>query len=175
MPTDDGPDLGSESPGVPMAGVVAELEIGGVEELAIVGMRHGEEQADLAAVNACAAVCGDAVERQVKSGFEPIGDAPGPFSDAVQIIVVYQSAREGRGLQADGREVVVPGKIEHAWLGNGAVVYLDLVGLREDYRRQRNEGAYDRCQRTSFHWEETSHQSFSRRRVFPFRTAEIER
>ena len=59
--SDDRPNLGCKVIQIPMFGVVTEFEIHGAKECAIVGMRRGEQQAYLAAIDRCAAVFRDTV------------------------------------------------------------------------------------------------------------------
>src|SRR5579872_3687814 len=136
VPADDRPDLGRIGSWIPVSGVVTELEIRRIKELAVVRVRDGEQQPDLAAVYRRSAVRREAVQRQVKARLEPIGHTIRPFGDAIEIPVVHKAARERWGLQALGREVVMPGEIEYARFGNCAIVHLDLVVLRECRRRE---------------------------------------
>ena len=54
---DDRPDLGGNVSGLPILMVDAELKVGGVEELVVVGVGPDEELADLEAVERAAVVC----------------------------------------------------------------------------------------------------------------------
>ena len=65
--SEDRANLGCEGSRIPVPGVVAEFKIHGVEEGAVVRVWRSKQQANLAAVDRCAAVVGDAINRQIKS------------------------------------------------------------------------------------------------------------
>ena len=67
---EDRPDLRSERSRIPTLGVVAEFEVHPVYERVFRRVRLDEQQAQLAAIDRCAAVLRDAVERQIKSRFD---------------------------------------------------------------------------------------------------------
>ena len=142
---EDGPNLRRVAAGIPMLGVVTEFEIHGVNEGAVVGMRLGKEQAQLAAIDGGAAVLGvDSVKRQIETGFEPVGDAVGPFGRAVPGLVWDEAAGEGGRLLSVGGEVVVHCEIDDAGRGNGAIVDLDFVGLRKGPGGERKQSGGER-------------------------------
>src|SRR5579859_3676828 len=123
---EDGPNLRREAAGIPVLGVVTEFEIHGVDEGAVVSVRLGKKQAQLAAIDGWAAVLGvDTVKRQVKTGLEPVGDAIGPFGGAVPGLIGDETAREGWRLLPVGREVVVQREVDNTGRGDGAIVDLD--------------------------------------------------
>src|SRR4029453_2816267 len=107
MPADDRPDFRREAMRVPSLRVVAELEVRAEYELPIVSVRHGEERAQLEAVEAKAEVLVVGVERQVEAGFEPPRHAKRPLGHAVPRLVGGDRAGERRLLDALRREVVV--------------------------------------------------------------------
>ena len=135
MPPDDRADLRREPPLVPPFRVDAELEVRAVDELSCIRVGDGKQCSQLEAVEAPAAVVVVAVERQVKTGLEPVRHAQRPFRDAVQRVVGDDRSRERRDLDPGGRVVVVPGQIEGPDRREPAIVDLDLVCLRERVTR----------------------------------------
>src|SRR6185312_8602033 len=122
MQAEDRANFGGIATGIPVPGVVTEFEIYGVNEGAVVGVGLDKEQAQFAAIDGGAAVLGvDTVKRQVKAGFEPVGDAIGPFGGAVPGLVGDETAGEGGRLLSVGREVVVQSEIDDSGRSDGAI------------------------------------------------------
>ena len=112
---DDGTNLGSEAPFVPVSRVVAEFEIRAVEKGAFVGARRGEQQTNLAAIDfGRSAILGDAVQRQVKPCLEPVRHAISPFRDAVERLIRIRPPGNAGVFRPSGGEVIVQDEIEHA-------------------------------------------------------------
>jgi hypothetical protein len=132
MPAEDRPDLRSESGSIPVPGVPAELEICAVEESAVVGVRHGEERAQLCAIEkqpAAGAVPRKAVEREIESRLKPLRDAVRPLRNAVEGLIGDDRSRKGGRLDPARSVVVMQRQVEFSRLGEFALIDLDLIGL----------------------------------------------
>jgi len=71
---EDRADFGRIALRVPMLRIEAEFEIHRIDEHTVVGVRHGEEFAQLPPIERAAARVGDAIERKIKPLLEPVGD-----------------------------------------------------------------------------------------------------
>src|SRR5262245_11313125 len=129
VPPDNRTTLRREPLRVPALRSPAELEIGTVEEPAVIGVRNGEKRAQLESIDDGATVLVDAVERQVKAGFKPSSDTVGPLGDAIEGLVGNDRPGKCRRPDALRREVVVPRQIGNAHISQAAVVDLNLVAL----------------------------------------------
>ncbi len=152
---DDRPDLGIDALARPVPRVIAQLEIDGVEEAALGRARHGDERAQLAAVDEEAPAAGHRIERQIHAELEPIVDAIGVFRHAVQRMVRHDGAGKGRLLAADRRVIVVQRHAERAGRVDLAGIDLDLVRLRPRRRRgdeqPEQRGGQGKRQRSRHH------------------------
>ena len=106
--------------------LVAEFEIDAIEEVALAGVRHRKQAAELGPVGEEFAAAADP-KRQVEAGFPPIGDAIGEFGGALQATVRRKAAREFRLLLADRREIQVLFIAPLADIIDIGVINLDFV------------------------------------------------
>src|SRR6185437_2618888 len=103
---EDGPNLRGVATGIPVPSVVTEFKIYSVNKDMVVGMRLDKEQAQLAAIDGRTAVLGvETGKWQVEAGFEPVGDAIGPFGGAVPGFVGDEAAGERRCFLSVGGEI----------------------------------------------------------------------
>src|SRR5436309_1748648 len=147
VPTEDRSNLRGEALRIPMPGVVTEFEIYAVEERTIIRTRHGEQEAQLDAIEHRAAMSvsrTDTVEGQIESRLEPRRYAVGPFGHPIQRFVGQEGAGKCRGRQAIGSEIGVQREIELAPRRQSAIVHLDLVSLCGDWLRNGHEREEER-------------------------------
>jgi len=156
MEAEDGPNLGSEPIGVPIAGVVTEFKIASVKQCALVVLWGDKEHPNFETVEGRAVTLGAAVERKIEARFQPVGYTVGPLCHAVEGMIRDDRARKTRRFEAIGREVIVPGQIEYADGCDRGVVDLDFVGLSENGERRSHENRH-RCQHIKPHSFETFH------------------
>src|SRR5215472_15674210 len=69
MPAEDRADLGCITVGIPMARVVAELEIDSIEEGPLRRIRRNKQRPQFESVQDWSEIAGDGIERQIKPGF----------------------------------------------------------------------------------------------------------
>src|SRR5579863_4009548 len=129
MPAEYRSYLRSGPIGVPMLGVVAELEIDAVEKGLFCRMRHDEEFAYLEPIQHGSLAIGHTVKRQVQALLKPVGNAVGPLRNAVERLIGDKPARETGRLQPFRGKVVMDHQIEDARLCDLRVIDLYLVGL----------------------------------------------
>src|SRR5271168_725463 len=142
VPTDDRPNFRREMVWLPVQCVVAELKVRTIKESVVVRMGPDKEQADFSSVNRRATFLGNAVERKVKPGLEPIGNAISPLGYAVERFVWYQTTGEGRRLRTISNKIIVPREVEDPGFSNHGVIHLDFIGLAARQSRNDKHGAH---------------------------------
>src|SRR5438309_9295161 len=138
MQSDDGSDFGSEVPGLPIRGVITELEIHAVKEGVIARMRPDEKFAQLDAIERRPAAFGDAIDRQIEALLEPGGYSERKLGNAVVRTIRDNCARKRRLFDPARRKVLMPHQVDDARFDNLGVVHLNLVRLRKAHRSEEH-------------------------------------
>src|ERR1019366_5177069 len=115
--------------------IIAELEIGTVEEIALLGVGRDEQRAQLHALREERPVLLQG-EGRVKSEFPPWSHAISEFRRAVEAVIGDEAARMIRLLQAipDIIEMLLHSPL--AWLGDFGVIDLNFVDSSRPLRRK---------------------------------------